>query len=464
MKKTLSVFLAIAMAVSCISIVSLAETNKSIANGNAESGLTADWSAFRNNGTVTAVNDGANGTEKSIRFTPKPANQYGMYTSIAYHVGPAIVQDSANGYNGAGATTYSASFWAKAAEGKGGTFGVAVDFPYNLDPGKALSEAQQEAIKDVKGEGRVWASNTVTMTDKWQKFDVQFTVSETFMQLIEKLHGFGTISGTDAYDLQLRLDGTKGAFNKDVVFDYYVDELTFAAEGADNATPTPGGNETPSPATPGITATPTPKVAQGFTITYNEDTDGNHYLLSKTGILSAKDIVNSSVARKFIIRNNGEEDLQAKLTFQVTHTKGDGGRTWIAPGDYYTGGDWTDLPAGEQIELEYSMKLEGTKMTINAQGNEATYDVSDFFIRIDLPAEELPAGTSVTVFCNEDIAKSFMEGNINFRNKATMEYVYSPASSSSTGSGDVLPVILVVLTVVASASLAVIVRKRKEIA
>ena len=172
----------------------------------------------------------------------------------------------------------------------------------------------------------------------------------------------------------------------------------------------------------------------------------------------------ASIGRIVMYNRLAFEDLQAKLTFQVTHTKGDGGRTWIAPGDYYTGGDWTDLPAGEQIELEYSMKLEGTKMTINAQGNEATYDVSDFFIRIDLPAEELPAGTSVTVFCNEDIAKSFMEGNINFRNQATMEYVYSPASSSSTGSGDVLPVILVVLSVVASASLAVIVRKKKEIA
>ena len=416
--------------------------DKKVVNGDAENGKTG-WANFAaSGGSVEQVEGGANGTAHAMKFVPGNANEY---ASIGFNLGAAIINDKDNNYVGGGAGKYKVTFYAKANAGKGGNFSFVLNSQYHSDATalkKDLAEAQYEALGGLAGNTYINVSPGFKMTDEWQKFEVEFEVSEKFLALVQKLCEMGF---TRAYDLILRLDGAGGAYAT-ARFDYYVDEVTI--EKLPDATPGEDGGE----------ATPTPevKVARGFTVTYNEDTNGDHFINSKTGVLSPSEIKNGKITRKFIVKNNGKEDVQVRVKFEVTHTKSDNTQTWVGPSD----GQYVDLPAGKQTEIGYTMDVDDNgKVTINAGGVKTDYDVSDFFIRLNLTQGVLPAGTSVTFYCDEDTAKAFTDTpQVNFGNKAVIELTYaSPANG-----GDLLPVAFIAMAVVATVALVVVSRKRKE--
>lgn len=416
--------------------------DKKVVNGDAENGKTG-WANFAAaGGSVEQVEGGANGTAHAMKFVPGNANKY---ASIGFNLGAAIINDKDNSYVGGGAGKYKVTFYAKANTGKGGDFRFVLNSQYHSDATalkKDLTEAQYAALGDLAGNTYINVSPGFKMTDEWQKFEVEFEVSEKFLALVQKLYELGF---TNAYDLILRLDGASGAYAT-ARFDYYVDEVTI--EKLPDATPGEDGGE----------ATPTPevKVAKGIQVTYNEDTNGDHFIVSKTGVLSASEIKNGKITRKFLVKNNGEEDVQATVKFEVTHTKADNSPTWTGPKD----NAMVTVPAGKQVEIEYTMDVnaDGT-VTIDNGGKKTDYDISKFFIRFNLTNGKLPAGTSVTFYCDDATAKAFTENvAMAFMDKATLVLTYADPANG----GDLLPVAFIAMAVVATVALVVVSRKRKE--
>ena len=418
-------------------------SDKKVVNGDAESGKTG-WANFAAaGGSVEQVEGGANGTAHAMKFVPGSANNY---ASIAFNLGAAIVNDKDNSYVGGGAGKYKVTFYAKADTGKGGDFSFVLNSQYHSDAAalkKNLTAAQYESLGDLAGNTYINVSPGFKMTDEWQKFEVEFEVSERILALVQKLYAMGF---TNAYDLILRLDGAKGAYATKR-FDYYVDEVTI--EKLPDTTPGEDGEATPTP-------TPEVKVPQGFKVTYNEDTKGPHYVNSQEGILSAADVSGGKVTKKFTVRNNGEEDIRVRLEFEVVHKKANGDPTWAGP----KAGEWIDIAPGEEATVEYSMDVNADgKVTVNNSDNSADYDLSKFFIRFDLPEGNLAKGASYTVYCDEATAKMFVEKKaMSFGEQSTIEYVYSKSASG----GDLLPVAFIAIAVVATVALVVVSRKRKE--
>lgn len=422
---------------------------KKVVNGDAENSTTG-WSNFAaSGGSVEQVEGGANGTAHAMKFVPNNS----AFSSIAFNLGPAIVKDEANNYVGGGAGTYKVSFYAKADAGKGGEFSFVLNSQFHKQPGNLetdLTAAEYEKIKDVVANTYINAKSGLKMTDQWQKYEVDVKVTEEFLTLITSLYSMGY---TNAADLVLRIDAHDGFF-KTERFNYYVDEVTI--EKLAEETPTPGVEEGDATPTPGGEATPTPKVATGFNVTFNEDSNTDHYIISAAGVLSSSEVKNGKLTRKFTVQNNGEEDVNVKVEFQVLHKKADGTGTWAGP----HAGEFVTIPAGENAVIEYTMDVnaDGT-VTVENSGATANYDISKFFIRFNLNQGELPEGTSVTFFCDEATAKAFTEKvQMAAKDKATLSLTYA----SPKDSGDMIPVAFVAIAVLASAALIVVSRKKRE--
>lgn len=239
--------------------------------------------------------------------------------------------------------------------------------------------------------------------------------------------------------------------------------LSIAGVDVESVTPTPAPPATPTPAqdaTPTAAPTETPeiKITKGFKVTYNEETDGDHWILSQTGVFSAADIRDNKITKKFTVKNNGEDDIKIKVEFQVNHEKSEKGKfTWAGPHS----GTYVLIPAGESEEIEYSMDVDAAgKVRITAGDNTVDYDVSKFFIRFDLEKGAYPEGTSYTVACDENIAKAFAETpKLAFASQAKVEYIYA----SSASGGDLLPTAFISVAAVAAAALVIVSRRKKEI-
>ncbi|MBP5661994.1 MAG: carbohydrate binding domain-containing protein [Clostridia bacterium] len=189
-----------------------------LVNGDAESGTTG-WMAFTN-GKVTQVTPGANGTAHAIEYSD-PASKWG---SIGFDLGPAIIQDKEAGYNGAGAGTYKITFWAKAAEGKGGKF----NFLLNSKWHKMSSDIRKLGGDYANAQhGTLLPVDSLEMTDQWQKYEFEFEVPQTFLDQLVKLYHDSSVDTPDIYKLLLRLDGSVsgGAWADGNTFSYRVDEV-----------------------------------------------------------------------------------------------------------------------------------------------------------------------------------------------------------------------------------------------
>ncbi len=414
-----------------------------VVNGNAETGTTKGWSVFSNGG-VTNVEGGANGTAHAIKYAGA-TNQYG---SVGFDFGPAIIKDEANNYkSGTGAGTYKISFYAKAEAGKGGKFSVLLNSQEHL-MGNQVKDLLTGEAKDNAVATFITASD-IDMTDTWQKFEVEIPVSQEFVDTILAVYAAGK---TNAYKLILRLDGSNGRAFETSQFAYFVDEVTIEkvvvseGEGTGTGTGAEGGEESATP-----TPTPTPKVPTGFKITYNEDTSGAHYVKTNTGVFTDADVKDGEITKKFVVVNNGEEDIKVKVDFQVFHNK-----SWVAP----VYGTPVTIEPGDSAELEYTVEVEDGKVTVG----DVEYPIADLFVRFDFDggvSAQLYEGTSATVYCESAIAEAIVAGGRAFANESTLELVYGK-NSNSVGTGDVLPVAFIALTVVATVALAVVCKKRRE--
>lgn len=192
-----------------------------VVNGNAEDGTTG-WGIFlQGKGTVEQVAGGANGTAHAIKFTP---SQDGKYDSVAFDLGPAIIQDQENGYNGAGAGEYTVTFYAKtdAPLPSNTSFAFILNSQEHVN-GKLPDGTEQQSFITVEGAG-------IKLTEDWTKFEVKVPITENYLTLIKQLYAEGK---TNAYQLILRLDGSINAFASET-FAYYVDEVTIQAPGSKN--------------------------------------------------------------------------------------------------------------------------------------------------------------------------------------------------------------------------------------
>ena len=419
-------------------------------NGNAENG-TKGWDTFREipGSTIEQVEGGANGTAHAIKFSVGNGNKW---ASIAFNMGPSIIKDEVNGYCGGGADTYKLTFWAKAAQGKGGKFSVFLNSQFhkhNKDAVKnSLTDEQYKEIEDIASATYITCS-AITMTDEWQKFEVEIPVSENYLKLMSKLYSFGK---KDAYELILRLDGTLdgGAFTNST-FDYYVDEVTIVSASA--ATPTPGEEATP---------TPTPQAATGFTAELvNDVTEGGQgqWFKTNTGVFSAADVANNKLTVKFPVKNTGNQDIKVRLELQTIHKKGDGNPVWAGPSE----GAYVDIPAGETVDLEYSADVKNGKISVTAYDNTVEYDVSEFFARIDIKnadgGDTFDKGMAFTAFTGKKLADAFFE--MKDENRKGEFYKVELTYANPAESGDLLPVAFIAVAVVATAALVVVSRKRK---
>lgn len=289
-----------------------------VVNGNAEDG-TKGWGVFFG-GNVEQVAGGADGTAHAIKFTPGE-NQY---HSVAFDFGPAIIQDSENGYEGAGAGEYTISFWAKAdsvAAGQSTKFKVVLNSQVHKD-------AKDGVIAGIEGSGYVnsyiTTSTIITLTDQWQKFEAKVTISEAYLKTIQALYDAGN---TKAYQLVLRLDGAgeSMAFGKAeniTVFPYYVDEAAITAAAG---TSQPGGEEQEPAKTEGVTVKMT-KVDEGAEVYVRFSNFEGHL---KNGKMT------------LTVYNTSGRELNVQLQARL----GDGKWTTVKNGEE------TAIPAGKAVTL-----------------------------------------------------------------------------------------------------------------
>lgn len=423
-------------------------------NGNAENG-TKGWDTFREipGSTIEQVEGGANGTAHAIKFSVGNGNKW---ASIAFNMGPSIIKDEVNGYCGGGADTYKLTFWAKAAKDKGGKFKVLLNSQFHKKDKdavkKALTDEQYKEIEDIASATYITCS-AITMTDEWQKFEVEIPVSENYLKLMSKLYSFGK---KDAYELILRLDGTVdgGAFTNST-FEYYVDEVTIVSASA--ATPTPGDEATP---------TPTPKKATGVKVTFNDDVTFADptamYFNTDTngGVTSVADIKNNQITKTFKIKNHGEETIGVVVRLQARVKQSDGVTdTWAGNPDT---NDMVEIEPGKVGTVTITVPVKDGKVTILEQ----EVPVEKLFARFDVTGEggacELPKGTSFTIFCDEQVAETMTKSSVSNSDKLTRELSYELLDSNSSSNGDLLPVAFIAVAVVATAALVVVSRKKRE--
>lgn len=246
----------------------------------------------------------------------------------------------------------------------------------------------------------------------------------------------------------------------------YIDNFVVSITVPGTGEPENPATETPVPATPTTAPTPTPvqKKVNGIKLTFNDnisfgDTTAQ-CLLSEKGIVTTADIKDDEVTKKFSIKNNGSEPIEVVFRLQalVKESEEDTGM-WVGNPDENTR---VLIGPGETQELTYTCYVDEGKVEI--KGHEVP--VSELFARFDLTAAEgvckLPKGTSITVFCNEETAKLFLETWMNNADKSTRELSYEVVKGNTVGSGDVLPVAFISIAVISAAALVIICRKKRE--
>ncbi len=398
---------------------------KEVENGDAENGMTG-WGIFSAaGGAATVVEGGANGTGHAVKFVPT-----GEYDSIAFDLGPAIVQNEEAGYQGKGAGKYRITFWAKVD----GT--VPENTKFNVVLNSQAHESDAKAIAEKYGiAAEEWYTNTyitgsaITMTGEWKQYSAVIEVSENFLKTLDAIYGSGE-KGARAYELILRLDGSQDgyAFKGKTPFAYLVDEVTIG--------------EAKEPA--------------GVEWKFTKDYSGSVFICSEngTGFITAADVKDGKVKKSFTVYNNGTEDIQLQFSASVMHQGTP--QAWVAVKNT----EWAKIPAGSSLLIEYECDA---KAKINANGLEKEYTYEEFFPRFDIKngegGTEIKAGTSFIVAgLNTEILQKLSS---NAKDSMTVTEVYELPTSSRPG-GDLLPIGLIVAVVTAAAVLVVVARRKKE--
>ena len=381
-----------------------------VVNGNAEN-CTTGWGAFTA-GSIELVEGGANGTAHAIKYIPN-ANKWG---SIAFDLGAAIVQDEANGYQGAGAGEYTVTFWAKTDS----------PAPENAKFQFILNSREHQAA--APDEGRPvdsWLSTKqmVELTDQWKQYEVKLTVTEDYLKTIKALYDAGK---TNAYQLILRLDGSGdgSAYATDELFPYYVDEVTITA--AAGGTDQPGGGDEEVTEVQGVTVKVT-SADEGAGVYVKFDKFAGHL---ENGKMTVK------------IHNTGTSEIKLILEARLNDSK------------------WTTVKAGEAVTIAAGKVA---TLTIDCPDKMTSpVDSKEYVPFMLLKIEGAKAGDQFTVygFTRETMETQKPVSTIT-TGKASLEY---GITTTPCPTGDVAPVAILAIAATACIMLGLVVavKKKKE--
>ena len=406
------------------------DNTKKVENGDAENGLTG-WDKFTaGGGTVSVVEGGANGTGHAVRFNPTA-----QWDSIAFDLGPAIVQNEEAGYKGSGAGTYTIKFWAKID----GT--VPKNTNYKVVLNSQIHANKQEIASKFEIADQDWFTDTfitgptVTLTGEWQQYSAAITVTEEFLKTLDAIYASGE-KGARAYELILRMDGGAEGMayaNTKTYAAYLIDEVTIEA------------------------AAETPKEPVGVKWTFDKDFTDSAYFCSTAakGFITDADVKDGKVKKSFTIYNTGSEDIQVQFSASVLHNGTP--QSWEA----IKNTEKTVIPAGKSLLITYECDA---KVTIDAKGLKAEYTYDQFFPRIDITNKDgegkITAGTEFIV---AGINVAILEKlDTNAKDSVTRTVVYELPTSGGSNNGDLLPVALITAVVAAAVTLAVVVAKKKK--
>ena len=374
---------------------------------------------------------GANGTGNAIKFTAS-----GKYHSVAFDLGPAIINDEAAGYKGAGATKYTLTFYAKGE--KAGKFALYLNSQFHISD--AGIKEINPALSCGKDTYLQIQSAPVEFSTEWQKYTVEFTIAQEWLDTLKGLKASTHKDAAKAYQLALRFDGSTLAYKDSEFFGYMIDEVTITAETANNG----DGGSTEV------------KVPTGITIQAKEDVEASTWYKTKTGAVSAADIKNGEITKTIKVTNNGEETIRVCLTLQAT-VEVDGTKKWAGQ----NAGEYVEIEPGKTAELTFTMEVNDDK-TVSIGDSEVA--LKEFFYRFDVKGEDgtaLPKGTKLTIHGAGELYT--LLSKLATSNSAVWGVETSYATSGSTGTGDVLPVALIATLTVATVALVVVVaKKRKE--
>ena len=397
------------------------DTPKKVENGNAENGLTG-WDVFTG-GSVEQVEPGANGTAHAVRFNPTA-----QWDSVAFDLGPAIIQNQEAGYNGMGAGKYMITFWAKVD----GTVPANTKFEVLLN--SQLHTTKPEELAEYGVTVQDYHEKTfingayINLTGEWAQYSVVFDVSENFLRTLDDLYAAGNVS---AYEVVLRLDGgnvgAECAYVGGSVFPYLVDEVTIGSA----------------------------KDPVGVQWTINKDVTGSIFISSEKakGFITADDVKDGKVQKSFTVYNTGEHAIQVQFSASVLHQGTP--ESWEA----IKNTEWYTIPAGQSQLITYECDA---KVTINTKGLEKEYSYDQFFPRFDIKAEgdTVKAGTSFIVAGISPEVLMQLDSS-NAKESMTVSMVYELPTNSRPG-GDLLPVALIAAVVAAAVVLVVVAKKKKE--
>lgn len=331
MKKLLSLVLALAIIMGCLSMVTIfaAEAN-TLVNGNAED-TNGGWRAHLG-GTTTIVEEPGNTSNHVAMFNPGDNKYY----SVGYDFTPAIVQDAANGYAGSGAGVYTLKFRYKADADKGGNFLLYVCSWNHMDS-RAINSSIGVAGKDT------YPLNVnpreITMTDEWQTFEGTVTITEDFLNLLSALDATG--NHADVNKLTLRVCGANGAYASNALFNYYLDDISLEKH------PDPIGVKITASKT--IASSTYSRVAAGFAsanVTWNENSTGDG---------TANTTKSGTITRKYTIYNTSDTTASVGFLFQGGNRGAE-----IYGWDTIIGGSGmsnSEIPANSKVEVTVSIPV-----------------------------------------------------------------------------------------------------------
>ena len=390
---------------------------KEVVNGDAENGTTG-WSTFMG-GSIEQVSGGANGTANAIKFTPD--GEKNEYQTIAFDFGPAIIQDEAKGYAGAGAGEYTISFWAKTDSPKP----EITKFKVVLNSKKHV-DAKDGKISGIEGDGYVSSyittSTVVELTDQWQKFEANVTISEAYLKTIKALYDAGN---TDAYELVLRLDGAGanyafGTTEALTLFPYYVDEAAIAVAGGEQ----PGGGDEEVTEVQGVTVKVT-SAEEGAGVYVKFDKFAGHL---KNGKMTVK------------IHNTGTSEIKLILEARLDDSK------------------WTTVKVGETVTIAAGKVA---TLTIDCPDKMTSpVDSEEYVPFMLLKIEGAKAGDQFTVygFTRETMETQKPVSTIT-TGKASLEY---GTTTKACPTGDAAPVAILAIAAAACVMLGLIVAAKKK--
>ena len=398
---------------------------KKVENGNAENGIT-NWGNIHG-GSVELVQPGANNTGNAVKATIS-----GKYQSIAFDLGPAILQDAENGYAGAGAGTYTVKFWAKAEAGHEGKYVMVLN---------SVCHLSAQNIKDLNlglenTEDTYMSGQMIELTDEWKEYEIQFDVTETYVNEMYALYKSSHALASSAYQLVLRFDGSQPgcAYEGDQYFGYYVDEITV---------------EAPDPNAP-------VKVPTGVVFEATDDNTLAYYITATTGgAVSAADVNDGEVTKQLIVQNLSDEDMSIQFSLQALVEVG-GSASWTAPDESTT--ETFEIPAGEYETLEFTFAVNDDG-TVTIKGVDVP--IEKLFYRFNFTPSEFVEGAKFVVYGDETQVALFNAGTKTGWSK-TLTYDAAPGQNNGEGTGDFAPVALIATVAVAFVALTVVVAKKRQ--